>query len=140
MFFDGTHYVLVVCCKQAATVGQRCERNMQVLQRGFNDIGYHYVIRRDGAIEQGRPIEKPGAHAAGYNTNSIGICYAGGKGDNNQPEDNRTPEQKQAMYDLVASLKQQFPQAEITGHRDLPGVHKDCPCFSVKNEFKTKQV
>ena len=75
------------------------------LQRGFNDIGYHYVIRRDGAIEQGRPIEKPGAHAAGYNTNSIGICYAGGKGDNNQPEDNRTPEQKQAMYDLVASLK-----------------------------------
>ena len=110
------------------------------LARGFNDIGYHYVIRRDGAIEQGRPIEKPGAHAAGYNTNSIGICYAGGKGDNNQPEDNRTPEQKQAMYDLVASLKQQFPQAEITGHRDLPGVHKDCPCFSVKNEFKTKQV
>lgn len=110
------------------------------LQRGFNDIGYHYVIRRDGAIEQGRPIEKPGAHAAGYNTNSIGICYAGGKGDNNQPEDNRTPEQKQAMYDLVASLKQQFPQAEITGHRDLPGVHKDCPCFSVKNEFKTTQV
>ena len=106
------------------------------LQRGFNDIGYHYVIRRDGAIEQGRPIEKPGAHAAGYNTNSIGICYAGGKGDNNQPEDNRTPEQKQAMYDLVASLKQQFPQAEITGHRDLPGVHKDCPCFSVKNDFK----
>ena len=80
------------------------------LQRGFNDIGYHYVIRRDGAIEQGRPIEKPGAHAAGYNTNSIGICYAGGKGDNNQPEDNRTPEQKQAMYDLVDSLKQQFPQ------------------------------
>ena len=114
------------------------------MSRGLGDVykrqGYHYVIRRDGAIEQGRPIEKPGAHAAGYNTNSIGICYAGGKGDNNQPEDNRTPEQKQAMYDLVASLKQQFPQAEITGHRDLPGVHKDCPCFSVKNEFKTKQV
>lgn len=109
------------------------------LARGFNDIGYHYVIRRDGTIEAGRPLEKPGAHAAGYNSHSIGICYAGGKGDNDKPEDNRTPAQKQALHDLVNSLKQQFPQAKIVGHRDLPGVQKACPCFSVLYEFANKK-
>lgn len=109
------------------------------LAKGFNDIGYHYVIRRDGTIEAGRPLEKPGAHAAGYNSQSIGICYAGGKGDNDKPEDNRTPAQKQALHDLVNSLKQQFPQAKIVGHRDLPGVQKACPCFSVLYEFANKK-
>lgn len=108
------------------------------LARGFNDIGYHYVIRRDGTIEAGRPLEKPGAHAAGYNSQSIGICYVGGKGDNDKPEDNRTPAQKQTLHDLVNSLKQQFPQAKIVGHRDLPGVQKACPCFSVY-EFVNKK-
>lgn len=109
------------------------------LAKGFNDIGYHYVIRRDGTIEAGRPLEKPGAHAAGYNSQSIGICYAGGKGDNDKPEDNRTPVQKQTLHDLVNSLKQQFPQAKIVGHRDLPGVQKVCPCFSVLYEFANKK-
>lgn len=106
------------------------------LARGFNDIGYHYVIRRDGIIETGRPLEKIGAHAAGYNSMSIGICYAGGRGDDGKPLDNRTSEQKQAMHDLVDSLKKQFPDAIVVGHCDLPGVHKSCPCFFVKNEFE----
>lgn len=104
-------------------------------ERGFDDIGYHFVIRRDGTVETGRPLEKPGAHAAGYNAFSIGVCYAGGKGDDNKPEDNRTPEQKEAMLQLLAKLKQQFPGAVVLGHRDLPGVNKVCPCFSVKEEF-----
>lgn len=108
------------------------------LARGFNDIGYHYVIRRDGTVETGRELEKPGAHAQGFNTRSIGICYAGGKGDNGQPEDNRTPEQKMAMRDLVERLKAQFPGVEVCGHRDLPGVRKACPCFSVGYEFAKK--
>lgn len=108
------------------------------LKRGFKDIGYHYVIRRDGSIEQGRPLEKPGSHASGYNACSIGICYAGGKGPDGKPQDNRTPEQIQAMHDLVTSLLHEFPQAIVTGHRDLPGVHKDCPCFSVSSEFSNK--
>lgn len=105
------------------------------LKRGLSDIGYHYIIRRDGTIEQGRTLETIGAHASGYNSRSIGICYAGGKDDNGRPEDNRTPEQIQTMNDLVTSLKQQFPNAQISGHGSLPGVHKSCPCFSVENEF-----
>ena len=102
-------------------------------ERGFNDVGYHYVIRRDGTIEQGRALKTIGAHASGFNTNSIGICYVGGKGDDNKPEDNRTPEQKQAMQDLVAVLKKKFPNAEVLGHNDVSS--KSCPCFNVKSEF-----
>lgn len=103
--------------------------------RGFNDVGYHYVIRRDGEIEQGRKLATIGAHAKGYNTTSIAICYVGGKGDDNKPEDNRTIKQKEAMQDLVTVLKKQFPDAEVLGHADLPGANKSCPCFNVKQEF-----
>lgn len=103
--------------------------------RGFDDVGYHYIIRRDGTIEQGRALKTIGAHAKGFNAISIAICYVGGKGDNNQPEDNRTAEQKQAMHDLVTVLKKEFPDAEVVGHGELPGVKKACPSFNVKQEF-----
>ncbi|MEG0796417.1 MAG: N-acetylmuramoyl-L-alanine amidase [Odoribacter sp.] len=104
--------------------------------RGFADIGYHFVIRRNGEIETGRPLEKFGAHAQGYNATSIGICYAGGKADDGSPEDNRTPAQKASLLALVTRLLLQFPNAQVLGHRDLPGVQKACPCFSVSLEFK----
>lgn len=106
------------------------------LERGFNDIGYHYVIRRDGTVEKGRSLEIIGAHAQGYNSNSIGICYAGGKDDDGKPEDNRTLEQKATLHELVVELKQRFPKAVVVGHGELPGVNKTCPCFSVCMEFK----
>lgn len=105
------------------------------LERGFEDIGYHYVIRRDGTVETGRALEKMGAHAAGFNAFSIGICYAGGKGDDGQPEDNRTGEQKKALRGLVAELLKRFPEAKVSGHGELPGVRKACPCFAVAAEF-----
>ena len=50
------------------------------LKRGWRDIGYHYVIQRDGTTEEGRPLEQIGAHVKGMNRNSIGICYIGGVG------------------------------------------------------------
>lgn len=108
------------------------------LDRGFNDIGYHYVIRRDGTVETGRALEKAGVHAQGYNTRSIGICYAGGRDIDGKAVDNRTDAQKKAMRELVAELLERFPGAEVCGHRDLPGVRKACPCFSVKYEFAKK--
>lgn len=105
------------------------------IQRGFSEIGYHYVIRRDGTIETGRDLQKAGAHAAGYNAFSIGICYVGGRSDDDSPEDNRTPEQKAALWDLIKELLSRFPDAKVVGHRDLPGVQKSCPCFSVAAEL-----
>lgn len=102
--------------------------------RGWNGIGYHYVVRRDGTIEPGREEDQMGAHVAGHNGYSIGICYAGGKGANGQPEDNRTYEQRNALRLLVNELRKKYPSARVVGHRDLaPG--KACPCFDVSTEF-----
>ena len=68
------------------------------LARGFNTIGYHYLIHIDGRIEKGRPIEKQGAHCSGQNRNSIGICYVGGMTkDMKKAKDTRTKEQKDSL-------------------------------------------
>lgn len=101
-------------------------------QRGWLGIGYHFVIRRDGAIEEGRPINRVGAHVEGHNAESIGICLAGGRAEKStEPEDNFTDEQKIALAGLLAKLLREFPRAEIVGHRDL-NPHKACPSFDVK--------
>ena len=103
-------------------------------KRGWTGIGYHYVIRRNGIVETGRQENIMGAHAEGFNANSIGICYAGGKGTDGRPEDNRTPEQKESLLKLIAELHAKYPGAKVVGHHDLnPG--KACPCFNVKSEY-----
>lgn len=103
------------------------------LARGFNDIGYHFVILPDGTIQQGRPVEQIGAHAAGYNSKSIGICLVGGLNEKGRPTANFSREQYNALRDLLEKLRQTFPNTKIRGHRDLPNVNKDCPCFDVRS-------
>lgn len=104
-------------------------------KEGFEEIGYHYVIYLDGTIHKGRPIEKVGAHCIGHNTNSVGVCYIGGvKKDGLTPKDTRTPEQKQALLNLLIGLKSDFPGATIHGHREY--ANKACPCFDAKAEYK----
>ncbi len=96
---------------------------------GWTDVGYHYVIRLDGAVEPGRPEDKVGAHVAGFNAGSIGICYVGGYDLQGRPADTRTPAQVEAMTRLVVDLLTRYPGAEVLGHRDFPDVNKACPCF-----------
>lgn len=103
--------------------------------KGWSQIGYHWFIRRNGLVEPGRAEAIAGAHVAGHNANSIGICYAGGKGDNGQAEDNRTPAQKRSIEMLVCWLQKRFPGARVLGHHDLNPA-KACPCFDVKSEFR----
>lgn len=103
------------------------------LQRGFNDIGYHYVIALDGTIEAGRPIEQAGAHAQGHNAHSIGICYVGGADAKMQPKDTRTEAQKDSLLCLLRFLRLMFKDATIIGHRDVST--KPCPCFDAKTEY-----
>lgn len=105
-------------------------------ERGFNGIGYHYLVRLDGRIERGRPESEPGAHVAGHNSNSIGVCYAGGCDAGMNPMDTRTEAQKASLKKLLVELKSRYPQAAILGHRDFPGVAKACPSFDAKNEYK----
>lgn len=103
------------------------------MQKGWSDVGYHYIIRRDGTIEKGRTDTTPGAHAAGYNLYSLGICLVGGlKKGTTKAEANFTPHQYLSLATLLDDLKVTYPTAEILGHRDLPGVKKACPSFDVR--------
>lgn len=106
--------------------------------RGWKGIGYHYVVRRDGSIELGRPIEEPGAHVVGHNKYSIAICYEGGLDATGNPADTRTPEQVRALRELVERLHERFPNAVIVGHHDL-NPHKPCPCYNVVTEYRNLQ-
>jgi N-acetyl-anhydromuramyl-L-alanine amidase AmpD len=99
--------------------------------KGWKCCGYHYYITRDGQLHFGRPEEMVGAHARHYNAHSIGVCYEGGLDEKGRPADTRTPAQKLTLHTLLVSLKADFPDAEIMGHNELEGVHKDCPCFPV---------
>ncbi len=118
----------------------RCDRDFpfEALDRyhrslGWKGCGYHYYVTRDGRIHVGRRESEVGAHAGPkYNRHSIGICYEGGLNPQNQPADTRTEAQIRAMHSLVADLRRRYPGAEVLGHRDLPGVHKACPCYDVR--------
>ena len=105
--------------------------------RGFNSIGYHFVIYLDGSVHKGRPIEQIGAHCLSHNNHSIGICYIGGlTKDGKTPKDTRTVAQKTALVKLVADLRASFPEASVHGHCEYAA--KACPCFDVKKEFPCK--
>ena len=99
-------------------------------ERGFSDIGYHYVIMLDGSVCDGRPLEQAGAHCQGQNAHSIGICYVGGCDLNRRPKDTRTDAQKTAMAGLIRELKRRFPTATIHGHNEF--ANKACPSFDVQ--------
>ena len=109
-------------------------------QRGFHlGIGYHYVIRRNGEIEEGRPEYMVGAHCVNHNSHSIGVCYEGGLDIRGQPADTRTEEQRKAMRQLLEELHGRYPRALIVGHHDL-NPHKDCPCIKdVVHEYADLQ-
>ena len=118
--------------------------------RGFADIGYHYVVYRDGSVAEGRDINLIGAHCTGHNSHSIGVCYVGGcegehkngkivpKTDehgNHIPKDTRTLAQKASLINLLKDLRRLYPYAKIRGHRDF--ANKACPSFDATQEYKT---
>ena len=104
-------------------------------QARFGFTGYHYYVARDGQVYQTRHENLPGIHARHYNQHSIGVCYEGGVTADGRNDDTRTEAQKAAMWHLLKSLKTDYPDAVILGHRDLPNVHKDCPCFDAQKEY-----
>ena len=98
-------------------------------------IGYHYVIRRNGQVEPGRPEYMVGAHCQNHNSHSIGVCYEGGLDARGQPADTRTEEQKVALRRLLKDLRGRYPRALIVGHHDL-NPQKACPCIrNVAQEY-----
>jgi N-acetylmuramoyl-L-alanine amidase len=106
-------------------------RAWHVNDNKWRDIGYHFVIRRNGVIEDGRPLREAGAHVAGQNADSIGVCLVGGRGRSGRQDTNFTHAQWVALYRLVAKLENEFPGAEVAGHNDFTNG-KTCPTFDVK--------
>ena len=103
-------------------------------QQGWSDIGYHYVVYRNGHVEPGRDVDISGAHCTNHNSNSIGVCYVGGCDRNGKtPKDTRTLAQKAALLSLLIDLRKMYPLAKIYGHRDF--ANKACPSFDAKKEY-----
>ena len=148
---------IVVHCS-ATKAGQdigKSEINQMHVARGFNCIGYNFVVRIDGTVETGRSLQIDGAHCnskgfsgVSYNKHSIGICYVGGLDKSGKAADTRTDAQKKALRELIAKLVNEYPDIkEILGHRDTsPDLDGDgivepnewikmCPCFDAKKEY-----
>ena len=113
-------------------IGAKEIRDYHVKQRGWLDIGYHYVIKRDGTVEEGRPLTAVGAHCTNHNQRSIGICLVGGvRRDGKTPEDNFTEEQFKAAAKLIRVLQKRLPNIMgIVGHNRY--ANKACPVFDVQ--------
>lgn len=103
-------------------------RQWHVKDRGFADIGYHYLIHIDGTVEEGRPLDVIGAHCTGQNAHSIGVVYAGGVDKDDNPKDTRTPAQRNAMRSLVDYLKRKYG-ASVHCHNEF--ANKACPSFKI---------
>lgn len=98
------------------------------LANGWSDCGYHFIIRRNGVIEHGRPCERMGAHVKGYNEDSIGTCLIG--------DDKFTLQQIVSLIKLDKELKHLYNKNMTThGHNEFTNK-KTCPNFDVKYLFE----
>jgi N-acetylmuramoyl-L-alanine amidase len=136
-----TNFIVVHCSASAPKVNADAAMiDRWHRQQGWACIGYHYVIKRDGTVEDGREVNRIGAHTSGYNSESVGICLSGGVDDNQKAVNNFTPEQFASLKELLRKLRLVYPHAAIQGHRDFQKVAKDCPSFDVKAWVKASQI
>ena len=121
-----TTHIVIHCADtyEDMDIGAEDIRKWHVDERGWSDIGYHKVIRRDGTVEDGRDIDAMGAHVRGFNQTSVGVCLIG--------TDTFTDEQFESLANLIADLLAKYPSASLRGHRDFPNVKKECPGFDVQ--------
>ena len=122
--------------KPSQDIGADEIKKWHVEGNGWKDIGYHFVIRRDGTLEEGRPLKKMGAHCKGHNRRSIGICLVGGIDDDGAAELNFTLEQFSTLTTLIIKLKSEYEIQELSGHNEYSS--KACPCFDVKHWAKER--
>ena len=134
-------YIAIHCSATPATSDKVDANTIRGWHRkqGWRDIGYHYVITRQGEVQKGRPDNQPGAHEPRINRASLSVCLVGGSpplgSDEHRKglgENNYTPAQWAALETLVKQLHAKHPRAEVLGHRDVPGVRKACPSFDAR--------
>lgn len=107
-------------------------------QQGWLDVGYHFVIKRDGTVESGRPVDVVGSHVKDWNPRSVGVCLVGGIDAKGKFEANFTPAQMNALRKKLAELKALYPQADIKAHHDV--APKACPSFDLQRWLKTNEM
>ena len=139
-------YIFVHCTasQQTATVQQILK---EFTQRGWRIPGYHYIVDPKGMLTQLVAEDRASNGVKGYNAESINVAYIGGIDSKKKDLDNRTPEQKKTLLNILTRLKQKYPNAIIMGHRDISpdknhnGIVdpweriKECPCFNAKPEY-----
>lgn len=120
-------------------------------KKKYKDIGYHYVIRLDGSVHKGRPVTRQGAHVRGHNEDNIGICLVGGLDSTGKPSNTYNDRQLEALFGLLLDLCEThtIDFDFVCGHRDWYGDTngdgkvdkydwlKECPCFNVREWFKS---
>jgi len=117
--------------KSDMDIGAAEVRKWHVDENGWDDIGYHVIIRRDGEMDGGRPLADAGAHAKGHNANSIGIALVGGMSESGEPEANFTFKQYEALKNILTSMMAAYdvPARNVMGHNEVS--KKDCPCINI---------
>ena len=142
-------YIILHCSanspKVADDFGVDELRNFHVNKRGWKDIGYHFVVRKDGVVEKGRDLKYEGAHTVGedaegnrYNAHSIGLCWVGGVDEDGNASGKTNIYQLTAWRALIQTLVILYPEAKVIGHRDM-GANKACPSFDAE-KFLNKYI
>lgn len=128
---DAIRY-LVVHCSATPDDQPLTARDIHEMHLGFgwDGIGYHRVIRRDGTVESGRPDYWVGAHVKGRNTESLGVCLIG--------IDEFTPAQFTSLEQVLRTWQAEYPHATILGHRDMGNTDKTCPNFDVRTWWNAR--
>ena len=130
-----TEMIVVHCAatKPSMDIGRPEIRKWHVEDNGWDDVGYHYIIKRDGIVEVGRPEAFQGAHAPAVNSKSIAICLVGGMAEDGGAENNFTLEQFLSLKDLIKKIKMTNPNiVEVVGHCDVQDNKPNCPGFNLK--------
>ncbi len=109
-------------------------RGWHVNERGWSDIGYHFVVLLDGTVDKARPVKRQGAHVRGKNKGSIGICYIGGCDADMNPKDTRNEAQKKSLEEIITYLMESYDDATLHGHNEFSS--KACPSFNVQEVYK----
>lgn len=126
-------YIVIHCtATPPGTTVESIKRYWKEVRKWGDTPGYHYIIHRDGTIEQLLDESKNSYGVYQHNSICISVAYIGGIDKEGKPLDNRTAAQKHAMFDKIVALTERYPNAEVVGHRDFPGVKKACPSFDVK--------
>lgn len=114
-------------------------RRWHVEDNGWSDIGYHYIVDRNGQVFDGRPEGRSGAHTRGHNANSIGICLIGGFGSSETDnfDEHYTPKQEQVLRKLIAGIERRYDIKKISGHNQYAA--KACPGFNVPRWLKRQK-